>query len=52
MANYEIIGAGQDTAHRAPKKEEECTDTTCYYFGEGQGCMTSGKCVYETEEEI
>ena len=52
MANSEIIGAGQDKERTSCAQEEEkCTDTKCYYFGQGQGCMTSGKCVYEPEEE-
>lgn len=29
----------------------ECKEYDCYYYGSGQGCMTSGKCIYEPEEE-
>jgi len=32
--NQIIIGAGQDTAHRAPKKEEELTDSKFPTFAE------------------
>lgn len=56
MANSEIIGAGQDTARRAPKKEENgCVG--CYFYAEAyktetdRGCMSSGPCVYEPERD-
>lgn len=34
-----------------PTEFGPCNETGCYYHG-SQGCMTSGPCIFEPEEEL
>lgn len=47
--SYTEIDEIEEAESEYRKSQPPCTDTKCQFYGEDQGCMTSGPCVWEVE---